>query len=123
MHKLAAGHSIIIDSAGTHAYHVGEGADKRSAKTAEAKGYDLSRHQARKLDYADFFEFDYILCMDKSHYNHAQSLNMPNAKAKVEMFLESDVPDPYYGGQKGFEDVLYMIEQGCHHWLKKLKAV
>ena len=104
----------VIDSAGTQGSHAGESADKRSAAEAKKRGYDLSKHEARKFEFADFYEFDQILAMDKTHLNYLEEHIPPNAKAEIKMFLPQDVPDPYYGGTQGFEKVLDMIEKGCN---------
>lgn len=110
-----------IDSAGTHGYHVGEAPDHRTVATALARGVDMRRLRARKFDPADLEEFDYILAMDSGHYDimarHAKG------RGKLSLFLEhpQEVPDPYYGGQKGFEDVFDLIEAGCERLLGLIK--
>ena len=110
--------AITIDSAGTHDYHVGDPPDSRSVATARARGFDLSALRARKVRRQDFYIFDLILAMDNDHYQHLTALRPNDAKADVKLFLEyhptatdRDVPDPYYGGPDGFNDVLDMIEQ------------
>lgn len=126
--KLAE--SIEFDSAGTHAYHEGEGADPRSAKHGKRRGYDFSFHRARKVCSSDFHEFDWILAMDRSHLEILQELSVPEQRAKIALFLSAvpgcgidDMPDPYYGGDVGFETVLDLCEAGCKAWLDKaLKA-
>jgi protein-tyrosine phosphatase len=119
---------IKLDSAGTHAYHVGEKPDSRSAKVAKKRGYDLNYIVSRKYDYADFYEFDLILCMDKGHHNFMQDLRPDNANAQVVLYLEyaglgaKDVGDPYYGGQDGFEKVLDQIEAASDNILEMIKT-
>ena len=115
-----------LDSAGTHGYHVGEKPDARTRQAAKKRGYNLDNLRARKLDFSDFYEFDYIFCMDEGHYFHAKDIMPDNGKAKIELYLTyagldlNDVPDPYYGGQQGFENVLDLIEQASDSIIKKL---
>jgi protein-tyrosine phosphatase len=121
-----AGFEVEIDSAGTHAYHVGEGADPRSVAHAKKRGYDLGNIISRKFDFADYYEFDLIFAIDKSHLSHLRDACPHNAKAEVHLYLdyagmgENDVPDPYYGGAKGFDHVLDLIEQATDNIIKKL---
>lgn len=117
---------VECDSAGTHAYHLGEGADPRSARHGKRRGYDFSFHRARRVTRADFHEFDWILAMDRSHLEILQELSVPDQRARVALFLSStpacgeiDVPDPYYGGDQGFEHVLDLCEAACDAWLEK----
>jgi protein-tyrosine phosphatase len=111
---------IAVDSAGTHGYHVGEPPDERTQEAAALRGYDLSTQTARRIAREDFAEFDLILAMDEGH--HAQLVRQaPMAhREKVQMFLDfapgtgrRGVPDPYYGGQEGFELVLDLVEAGA----------
>lgn len=108
---------FIIDSAGTHAYHVGEQPDTRAQQTAKQRGIDLSFIRGRKFARSDFEEFDYILAMDKDNYQILVGACPVGYLDKVKMFLdyapnreESDVPDPYYGGQNGFNHVFDLVE-------------
>jgi protein-tyrosine phosphatase len=107
---------IFIDSAGTHAYHVGEKPDPRSRSAAMDRGIDLSSQRARKVLQEDFERFDYVLAMDRSNYSDLQSLALPKQRDKLHLFMnfasawdETEVPDPYYGGSHGFERVLDMV--------------
>jgi protein-tyrosine phosphatase len=118
---------VECDSAGTHAYHVGEGADPRSAKHGKRRGYDFSFHHARKVSRSDFHEFDWILAMDRGHLESLQEMSVPDQRAQIALFLSAipgckieDTPDPYYGGDMGFEQVLDLCEQGCDAWLDKV---
>jgi len=110
---------LTVDSAGTHAYHVGEAPDVRSQKVAKARGYELSKLRARKVTEADFKKFDLILAMDQSHYDHLNRMKPQDATATLALFCAHagldacDVPDPYYGDMDGFEDCLDLIEEGC----------
>jgi len=114
---------IEIDSAGTHAYHVGNKSDQRSRSLASTKGVDMEMIRARKISVLDYDEFDYILAMDNDNLDLINYYAPDNHSAKVSLFLryanaaksavESIVPDPYYGGEQGFEDVFSLVELGC----------
>jgi protein-tyrosine phosphatase len=109
---------IEIDSAGTHDYHVGEPPDRRSIAAAARRGIDLRSLRARQVADADFAHFDLILAMDR--LNHVTLLDRSPAPFhdRIRLFLEyapatgmEDVPDPYYGGPTGFEQVLDLVEE------------
>ena len=109
------GDRISVDSAGTHAYHVGETPDERSQAVALTHGYDLSTQQSRLIKKEDFEAFDYILAMDKANlYSLSKVSPLQDRVYSLMDFAperdESEVPDPYYGGDHGFENVLTMIE-------------
>ncbi len=112
---------IVVDSAGTSAYHVGEAADARSRSCAQTRGYDLTS-RARRFDASDFERFDYILAMDRQNLEDLLALApTPEARARVRLFRSFDpaaptgavVPDPYHGGPRGFDDVLDLCERAC----------
>lgn len=116
----ALGGQIQIDSAGTHAYHVGEPPDARATEAARRRGVSLDKQRARRFNAADFEEFDYVLAMDSSNYADMSALCPPEHSARLRLFLEftqatglTEVPDPYYGGATGFERVLDMIEEAA----------
>ncbi len=118
---------IHIDSAGTHAYHVGEPPDSRAQAAALQRGFDLSDQRARRVSAADFEEFDYIIAMDQSNFADLQAICPPGHEHKIKLFLEygercdtCEVPDPYYGGRTGFERVLDLIEDAAEGLLKSL---
>lgn len=111
---------IGVDSAGIQSYHVGESPDSRTQAAGLARGYDMSAQRARKVKAQDFQEFDYILAMDESHLKWLKHQRPSQSKAVVEMFADSDVPDPYYGGEQGFELVLDIIEAGVRDWIRKI---
>ena len=120
---------IRIASAGTHDYHVGEPPDARSVKHASKRGYDLSAQRAAQVSREDFGGHDYILAMDRGHLRILRGLQPPGSRAKLGLFLEAsgrwkdeDVPDPYYGGTAGFEQVLDMIEEAGGRWLDRFEA-
>lgn len=113
-----AGH-VATDSAGTHAYHVGEPPDGRSTAAALRRGIDLSDLRARKVRASDYAEFDLVLAMDRGHADILRRQCPADLADRVKLFLDfapdlgiQDVPDPYYGGGDGFERVLDMIEAG-----------
>jgi protein-tyrosine phosphatase len=118
--KLPAG-DFIVDSAGTGNWHAGQGPDKRSVATAKERGLDISCQIARQIKVSDFTEFDHIYVMDSSNLRDVQKL-APNAsaKAKVKLMMDEiypgeniDVPDPYYGGPEGFDNVYDMLDEAC----------
>ncbi len=111
---------VEVDSAGTHDYHVGEVPDGRSQQHALQRGYDLSALRARQVQTDDFEKFDLILALDDGHLKILQKICPPQYKIKLHRFTEfctrhqsPDVPDPYYGGPRGFEHVLDLVEDGC----------
>jgi protein-tyrosine phosphatase len=108
---------ITVDSAGTHAYHVGEPPDHRSQQTALSHGVDLSPQRARRAERDDFHRFDYILAMDRDNYRHLAAMCPRGMESRLHLFLDfareldaDEVPDPYYGGRSGFEQVFAMVE-------------
>lgn len=122
-------HAIRAESAGTHAYHVGESPDTRAQAAARARGYDLSRLRARRIGAEDFSAFDLILAMDRDHHEILARLAPPAARPKVRMMLAYarraktlDVPDPYYGGPEGFTLVLDLIEDAAEGLLASLRS-
>jgi protein-tyrosine phosphatase len=120
---------VRVDSAGTHDYHVGEAPDPRSVAHAARRGYDLAPLRARQLALADFAKFDLILAMDRSHLRQLEALAPAGSSARIAMFLDYserwrglDVPDPYYGGARGFEKVLDMVEEASERLLERIHA-
>lgn len=113
--KRGLSRSFHVDSAGTGNWHTGSPPDPRSAAVAAAHGIDISTQRARQVAVADFSRFDLILAMDHSVLIRLKSISPANAGAKVHLFMDhacgkqTDVPDPYYGGEDGFEDVYRMI--------------
>ncbi|SEQ17242.1 protein-tyrosine phosphatase [Ectothiorhodospira magna] len=108
---------IEVDSAGTHAYHVGELPDSRARRTAKARGLDLSSQRARHATPADLQHFDYVLVMDEDNLAHMRRLGEAGQRLHLSLLMtfaqqhqEKEVPDPYYGGEAGFERVMDMIE-------------
>ncbi len=120
---------VRVDSAGTHAYHVGEPPDPRATETALRRGVDLTPLRARKVTEADFREFDYVLAMDRDNLAILESLCPPDSACSVQLFLDfapeelmiREVPDPYYGGAQGFERVFDLVEEACRGLIAHLK--
>ena len=132
-HKVAARHWqhwIEVDSAGTHAWHVGEAPDRRSQLHALRRGYDLSMLRARQLVAEDFEISDLVLVMDWDNLALAEALCPPHQGHKLkrltEFCLRHDspvVPDPYYGGTQGFEQVLDLVEDACEGLLAHIAGL
>ncbi|WP_397378204.1 low molecular weight protein-tyrosine-phosphatase [Pseudomonas sp.] len=120
---------VEVDSAGTGDWHVGKAADLRTRHAAQQRGYDLSALRGRQVQAADFNAFDLILAMDTSNLRDLQQLRPGNATAELDLFLRryqlqlDEVPDPYYGGADGFEQVLDLIEQACEGLLCEIKGL
>jgi len=120
---------IIVDSAGTHGYHVGEPPDLRTQEAAVRRGYDLSRLRARKFQREDFHRFDLVLAMDRDNHGILSRLAQPSTGHRLRMmmeyasqFREIEVPDPYCGGPDGFERVLDMLEDAAQGLLESIRA-
>jgi protein-tyrosine phosphatase len=121
--------AIVADSVGIEGWHVGDPPDSRSIEAAARRGIDLSFLRARHLSPQDFVEFDLLLAMDRGHFRELGALAPDGHAEKIRMFMEAarggdapNVPDPYYGGASGFEDVLDMIEEGARAWLETLET-
>ncbi len=113
------GTRISCDSAGTASYHVGSSPDRRMAAAAKRKGITLVG-QARQFTRADFDNFDLILAMDRSNYRDILALDSSNQADKVKLMCEfcrnhpdEEVPDPYYGGEDGFDYVIDLLLDAC----------
>lgn len=121
------GDRFEIDSAGTHAYHVGESPDRRAIAAAQKRGVSLQNIAARRVKDSDFENFDYILAMDKENQRRLLDKSPAKHRSKVHLFLnfsagdETEVPDPYYGGSAGFERVLDLVEMASQDLLESLK--
>lgn len=119
---------VEVESAGTHAYHVGEMPDKRAREIAEQRGIDLTYIRARKVDVTDFERYDYILAMDSDNYGILEQACPDEFISKIHLLLSfapahhlTEVPDPYYGGIKGFENVFEMVELASRGLLEDIK--
>ncbi len=111
---------LAIDSAGTHGYHVGDPPDRRSIAAARRRGIDISGLRARRVSSRDFEAFDYVIALDRGHFDLLRADCPPARHSRLSLFLSHldqedlfDVPDPYYGNAGGFEAVLDLIERGC----------
>ena len=120
---------VKVDSAGTGAWHVGEPPDTRAAAAARNRGYDLSDLRARQVDPRDFERFDYILAMDRSNLSHLEAMCPAGYGGHLGLFLDfhpqppfREVPDPYYGGDRGFEEVLDLVEAAGLGLLRALES-
>ena len=127
-HKIKErGLNWTVDSAGTGDWHSGDLPDLRSIETAHKHGIDLSQQRARQIRKADFEAFDHILVMDASNYQNVSQLTQNEAhRAKIELILNyakpglnQQVPDPYYGGDEGFEQVFQMLDLACEKFLEQ----
>ncbi|MCJ8271988.1 MAG: low molecular weight phosphotyrosine protein phosphatase [Psychrosphaera sp.] len=120
------GLNVEVDSAGTIGFHDGSPPDSRSEQTANRKGYSFKGIRSRKVVMQDFDEFDYILAADQANLDDLQSLCPNHHQHKLSLFLShgecdyTEIPDPYYGGDNGFELVLGLIEQASDALLKKI---
>jgi protein-tyrosine phosphatase len=119
---------ILVDSAGTHDYHLGHAPDRRSQSAAAQRGYDLAGLRARQVSEQDFIDFDYILAMDQHNLSQLRQLAPPQHRGKLSLFMDysrarqgEEVPDPYYGGARGFELVLDMTEEAAQGLLQQIK--
>lgn len=120
---------VAVDSAGTHGYHVGEAPDPRARQAAARRGYDLSRLRARKLVAADYEAFDLLVAMDEGHLQIMRRqcpAELAGKLARLMDFAEqppsAEVPDPYYGGEAGFDVVLDLCEAGVKGLLERYRA-
>lgn len=119
---------VIVDSAGTSSYHIGNPPDKRSVEIAKKNNIDITEQRGRKFIVSDFDNFDIIYAMDSSNYRNILSLaRNENDKQKVRIILNElfpnenlDVPDPYNGGEHGFKVVYDMLNEACDEIVKKI---
>jgi protein-tyrosine phosphatase len=119
---------LEIDSAGTAGYHIGDAPDPRSQQAARRRGYDMSQLKARIVETSDFERFDLILAMDLNNLDVLRKRAPAALRERVRLFLEfapdcglDEVPDPYYGGPSGFEQVLDLVEEASRGLLVHLK--
>ena len=122
------GDQIIVDSAGTHSYHIGSPPDLRSQHLAQSRGVDLTGLRARQFESDDFLDFDFLLAMDHANLSNMSSLR-PDKKARAQLelmlhysekFKQKEVPDPYFGND-GFELVFDMISDASEGLLRHIK--
>lgn len=129
-HKLKInGLAAVVDSAGTSNYHIGSPPDTRTIINAKKNGVDISGLRGRQFSVSDFNKFDRIYVMDNQNYDNVKKLSRNNQdKLKVKLILEEvfpgqerEVPDPYYGGDAGFENVFQLLDNACNQIIMKLK--
>jgi protein-tyrosine phosphatase len=120
--------TIACDSAGTHGYHVGDPPDERAQEAALRRGYDMSNLRARQVSVKDFAEFDFVLAMDRHNLALLTEQCPPEFAHKLALYCDfhadyagREVPDPYYGGARGFEEVLDLVEAVSMSLLARLR--
>ena len=120
---------ILIDSVGTHDYHIGKPPDTRAQRAASQRGYDMSMLRGRQIEVADFSRFDFVLAMDCDNLGILRRLCPEMERGRLGLFMEyasrrhaeGEVPDPYYGGADGFERVLDMVEDASEGLLRHIQ--
>ena len=120
---------VTVDSAGTQGYHLGESPDPRAVEAAARRGYDISGQRARRIRDGDFQSFDYILAMDQDNLQQLMA-HCPGAElSRIKLLMEfapgpdgREIPDPYYGGEDGFERALDLIEAAVDGFILEVKA-
>lgn len=129
LHKLTErglAAQVRVDSAGTGGWHAGEPPDRRTRRHAAARGYDLSELRARQVTPADFARFSHILAMDRANLDDLETMKPAGFAGELGLFLTYgtrgvlEVPDPYYGGVQGFEDVLDLVEDAAEGLIARL---
>ena len=122
------GSEIVVDSAGTGDWHIGRSPDDRSQAAALSRSYDLSLLRARQVGPDDFKNFDYILAMDKQNLRDLQAMRPGQDRCHLSLFLDfatdtslREVPDPYYSGEAGFEEVLDLVEDAARGLLTTIQ--
>jgi protein-tyrosine phosphatase len=125
--RHAAGLAVEVDSAGTHGYHAGSPPDERAIAAARRRGIDMSGLRARVVDAGDFERFDLLLAMDELVYERLRQIAPSGQAGRVRLFLDyapnlnrREVPDPYYGGETGFEEVLDLVDEAARGLLAAL---
>ncbi len=129
-HKLReAGLALELDSAGTGDWHIGHPPDPRSQAFALSWGVDMSQQRARQVCREDFLRFDRIYAMDQSNLDELKRRAPANASARIALVMDlapdyglDEVPDPYYGGDQGFQRVIDMLEAAAERLVRELKS-
>ncbi|MEQ9519205.1 MAG: low molecular weight protein-tyrosine-phosphatase [Parvibaculum sp.] len=124
----SSGFAVHVDSAGTAAWHVGKAPDARAQAAGAARGYELAHLRARQVTREDFAAFDYVLAMDHENLAALKALAPPGERDKVQLMLSfaphvrrQAVPDPYYGGDEGFDEVLDLVEAASDGLIRTLR--
>jgi len=120
---------FFIDSAGTAGYHIGAAPDARAIDKGNLRGYDLTSIRARKVSMDDYLEFNYIIAMDKQNLAYLNAHKADTNFSRIQLMLQSseqttenlDVPDPYYGGEQGFDEVLDILEIAAQNLLNNIQ--
>lgn len=127
-HTEAPDLHLELDSAGTADYHIGSPPDKRSCAHAARRGYDITGLRARQVQARDFHQFDLILAMDEANLRDLQAMAPANSRARLALFLDfvpgrrgQAVPDPYYGGEPHFEEVLDLVEEAARGLIRAIR--
>jgi protein-tyrosine phosphatase len=122
-------HLFDVDSAGMGDWHKGQAPDARAQAAAKTRGVDISNQSARKVEMEDFETFDLLLAMDGANHEELMEIAPRSARHKIRYFLDyaphvgtQHVPDPYYGGDEGFDHALDLIEAAAHGLLAKLSG-
>ncbi len=125
--KHDLGDRILVDSAGTHSYHIGSTPDPRSQHTARSRGVDLSRLRARQFRSENFFNFDYLIAMDLSNFSQMAAIKPDEPRARLDLMLDyskrydaKEVPDPYFGDD-GFDLVFDMVSEASEGFLRHIR--
>ena len=119
--RAGLSHAIETESAGIGNWHVGDPPDPRARAAAGARGYDLEQLRASQVSAGDFERFDLLIAMDRTHLRDLERLRPEGARGRARLFLDRDVPDPYYGSEEDFERVLDMIEAGAKALLAEIR--
>lgn len=127
--RAGLSHAIVVDSAGTHGYHIGRAPDPRAQRAAARRGYDLTALRARQVVARDYEVFDFILAMDEANLSALRSACPEGQRHKIRLLGEycagsahgCAVPDPYYGGAEGFETVLDLAEEAAQSLLRHIR--
>jgi protein-tyrosine phosphatase len=128
--EAGLGDRVVVDSAGTGDWHAGEAADERSVAALRARGYPAWRHEAKQFTARDFAERDLVVALDAGHERELRALaRTDEERAKVRLLRsydpaaeDLDVPDPYYGGPRGFEHVLDLVEAACAGLVEEIRT-
>ena len=125
---LGLGEKILVDSAGTHSYHIGSAPDMRSQTIAQTRGIDLEELSARRFSTEDFFKFDYLIGMDHSNVADMLAIKPDNTDARVNLMLDysnnfeqQEIPDPYFSND-GFDLVFDMIDDAADGLLREIRS-
>jgi len=112
---------VLVSSSGTGRWHVGDPMDPRAAAALRRRGYDGSSHRAREFEVGWFAERDFVLAMDSGHLSALTRRGA--APVPIQLFADIDVPDPYYGDDGGFDEVLDQIEKAADVWVGRLRTI